>query len=173
MNKRIGIALMDAVRRMVAGNPRLTNGKINPTNVHTEAGVGRATFYRHYDNDEEFKTAYDNAVKRANQRPKSQRNPQNIEEAYEELKKEVKLLRERVRATEISAEERRAVFTDQLYVLKKGIQYLEQQNTRLENSNKRAITEKNAAKDELMKLKAEQNNARGREPPSNVTPLRS
>lgn len=55
------VKLEEALSRLLAGQPTVTDGELTVSNLCTEAGVGRDSFYRTDGMAEKFRTARDNA----------------------------------------------------------------------------------------------------------------
>lgn len=95
-------AIVDAQDLLATGRAAKTNGKVTAVNVAKEAGIGKATLYRYFDEHSELRQAFD--AMRKNGIRISDDVPETIQQAYRLLKDEVKRLRSELAETKRTAD---------------------------------------------------------------------
>ena len=108
-------AIVDALDLLASGRAAKTNGKVTAVNVAKEAGVGKATLYRNFDEHSDLRDAFD--AMRKNGIRVADEVPESIQQAYRLLKDEVKRLRSELAETKRNADHANKLKAHQILLL--------------------------------------------------------
>lgn len=128
-------AIVDAQDLLATGRAAKTNGKVTAVNVAKEAGIGKATLYRYFDEYSELRQAFD--AMRKNGIRISDDVPETIQQAYRLLKDEVKRLRSELAETKRTADHGNKLKAHQIKLLWSENERLQSEVRRL-NERERA-----------------------------------
>lgn len=92
-------AIVSAIDRLARGEGSTKNGKLTVVNVAAEAGTGKATVYRYFNEHETLRRDYD-AVRRRGIKPISE-GPATVQDALTLAKSEIQELRRELAEAEV------------------------------------------------------------------------
>lgn len=127
-------AIVDALDLLASGRAANSNGKVTAVNVAREAGIGKATLYRYFEEHADLRHAFD--AMRKNGIRIADDIPETIQQACRILKDEVRRLRSELAETKRNAEQSNKLKAHQ-------IQLLWLNNERLQNELLRLQTQRN------------------------------
>lgn len=132
MKDRTHRAIINAMDLLATGRSANTNGKVTAVNVAKEAGIGKATLYRYFEEHADLRQAYD--AMRKNGIRLVDEVPETIQQAYRMLKDEVKRLRTELAEARRIADQGNELKAHQIQLLWTDNERLKKQVSRLQNS---------------------------------------
>jgi len=129
MTDRNKSAIIDALNQLASAKPTRTNGKITGVNLAKEAGVSKATLYRHLNSYAELRDAYNTLRKNGVQTDAV--IPETLEQAFRLATNEVKTLRSTLSSERAENERMTKLRANQVQLLWLEVERLQKENNRL------------------------------------------